>query len=427
MIYQAFDKQAAFHHSGSRIRGVFCGKRSGKTECGAIESIIWTEQQRNWNRGDVDSYAGAIIAPTTDMLRRLSMKKFLAYAKPFKFRHHQTYNEIEWHNGSMVYGISGDKPQRLEGLKLNWIWIDEVFQCSEQLFLETRARVADQRGSIWVTGSLGVQYQNPRRHWVYKYFKEKKAESVDTFEWTTADNPYFPRDELLELKDTLDPRTFRQMFEIDWNTPGSALVYDNFSELNYIKGFVIDPSRHEVSVTIDWGWNHELACLFIAYDVQRDTVTVFDEIISSRMTLDQLYARIMAKQYPISNWFCDIAGNQEREQTGKSNVQWFREKGIKMRYRQTAVNFGVALVRTYIKTGSGIIKLYIDELRCPKTIDGMLNYSYPTKDGQIVNENPLKVADDAMDSLRYYFVNRLDKAIQQTEVKQFNRWGEWKF
>ena len=98
-----------------------------------------------------------------------------------------------------------------------------------------------------------------------------------------------------------------------------------------------------------------------------------------------------------------------------------------MRYRQTAVNFGVALVRTYIKTGSGIIKFYIDELRCPKTIDGMLNYSYPTKDGQIVNENPLKVADDAMDSLRYYFVNRLDKAIQQTEVKQFNRWGEWKF
>ncbi len=427
MIYKAFDKQIEFHQSNARIRAALAGKRGGKTECGAIEAIIYTENQKGWDHNQIDPYAGAIIAPTTDMLRRLSLKKFLAYAKPFNPQFHQTFNEVTWHNGSLIYGISGDKPARLEGLKLNWIWIDEVFQCSEQLFLECRARVADQQGDIWLTGSLGVQYQNPKRHWTYKYLKENKPDTVDVFEWATSDNPYFPQDELADLKDTLDPRTFRQMFTIDWNTPGSALVYDNFSELNYIKGFVLDPSRHEVSVSIDWGWNHELACLFIAYDVQRDTVTVFDEIVSSRLTLEQLHARIMAKQYPISNWYCDIAGNQEREQTGKSNVQWFREKGIQMRYRQTAINYGVVLFRTYIKNGAGVIRFYVDELRCPKMIDGMLNYSYPTKDGQIVNENPLKVADDCVDSARYYIVNRLDKTIQQNEVKQFNRWGEWKF
>lgn len=429
IVFTPFDKQIDFMKSRktSRFRGAFAGKRGGKTEVGAIESIVFTEQKLGYKKSSIDKYLGVMVAPTTDMMRRLTLQKFLAYAKPFRHSYHITKNEIDWHNGAKIHCISGDKPNRIEGLKANWIWIDEVFQCSEQLFLECMARVADTEGHIWVTGSLGTQYANPKRHWAYKYFKEKELESFSCFEWTTADNPYFPRSELSRLKDTLDPRTFRQMFTIDWSVPGTALVYDEFTDDNIISGFVPDPTKHEISVCIDWGWSHEMAALFFAYDPVNDQVFLFDEIVGSRINLFNLHRRIMAKEYRIKRWFCDIAGNQEREALGGSNVQWFRDKGIIFDYRQTAISYGLPIVRQYILNGRGQRKLFIDK-RCEKSIDGILNYSYPEKDGIITDESPLKKNDDCMDALRYYFVNRLDPDHARPEFKEFNRWGkEWKF
>lgn len=96
---------------------------SGKTEVGAIKSILWQEQKPNYDHDGIDPFIGAIIAPTTDMLRRLSLKKFLAYAKPFIRSFNKSTHEIEWHDGSMIYGLSADKPHRLEGMKLHWGWL----------------------------------------------------------------------------------------------------------------------------------------------------------------------------------------------------------------------------------------------------------------------------------------------------------------
>lgn len=423
MIYKAFDKQRAFHLSPARIRAALAGKRGGKTECGAIESIIHAETKPGY-QGGIDPYLGVVIAPTHDMLRRLSFTKLLAYAKPFNPALHKTHYEITWPNGSMIYGISAEKPERLEGVKASWIWIDEVFQVSEQLFLESLARVSDTEGRVWCTGSLGVQYTNPKQHWVYKYFKDQPLPDTELFEWSTADNPYFPADELVRLKDTLDPKSYRQMFEICWDVQGSALVYEDFDEANLTRGYVYNPGL-ETSISIDWGWAHEMACLFFQYDQRTDTVYLFDEIVSSKLTLDKLWDRIKAKGYKINNWYCDIAGNQEREQTGYSNVNWFKQppRSISFKYRSSAINYGIPIVRSYIKNGLGQRRLIVDELRCAKSLDGIKNYSYPEKNGVILNENPIKKSDDAIDALRYFFVNRLDPNRPKDSFVEMNRWS----
>ena len=43
---------------------------------------------------------------------------------------------------------------------------------------------------------------------------------------------------------------------------------------------------------------------------------------------------------------------------------------------------------------------------CKESIDGMKRYKYPEKDGIIQNENPVKEDDDAVDMIRYYFINK---------------------
>lgn len=420
MEYNPHLHQERFHLSKARIRGAFAGKRGGKTEAGAVESLILLEQKRGYKHSEIDPYVGVIISPTSDMLRRLSLQKFLAYGKDMVRDYHQTHQEFSIYNGAKVYGISADKPQRLEGIKANFIWMDEVFQMSEQIFLEALARVSDTEGYVFCTGSLGTQYTNPKSHWCYKYFKEKPLEGSEVFEWSTADNPYYPRDEIERLKDTLDPRTFRQMFTIDWSVPGTALVYDEFDDANILENYNYNPKLKTYCV-IDWGWSHPMACLFIQYDPIKDTVYCFDEIVKSKMKLEQMYNLIMNKPYRIDEWICDIAGNQEREQTGISNVEWFKSKGIKFTYRTSTITHGVSIIRSYIKNTKSIARFFIDKSRCPKTIDNLYNYSYPEKAGVVTSENPLKVNDDAVDALRYYFVNKHDNLLERNPVQMIKR------
>lgn len=429
MIFRAFSQQREFLLSQKRIIGAFAGKRGGKTEVGAVKAIMHTEKQIGYKPNGIDPYLGIIIAPTSDMLRRLSMKKFLAYSKPFSYIEHKTHSEITWHNNSVINGISADKPQRLEGSKASWVWIDEIFQVDKQVYLEAKARISDSQGNLWVTGSLGVQYRNPKLHWVYEEFKIDPSPNMDVFEWSTAQNPFFPKEEIESLRAELDPVTFRQMFEINWDVPGSALVYDNISPSNFIRGYKYNP-LFETYVVIDWGWTHPMACLFFQYDRRNDTVYLFDEIVGSKITLEALWERIQAKYqeygkdtFKIKKWVCDIAGNQEREQTGVSNVQWFGEKprGIEFAFRASMINYGIPIVRSYIKNGLGQSKFFIDEVKCPKSVDGVKTYSYPEKNGVIISELPVKKDDDCVDGVRYFFVNILDKKLGET-FNAFNRW-----
>jgi phage terminase large subunit len=419
IAFHAFDKQKAFLNDTCRIRGAFAGKRGGKTEVGAIAAIELQQNKPNHVDKGIDPYLGAIIAPTSDMLRRLSLKKFKAYAHPFIKSHHQTTHEIKWWDDSEIYGLSASKPERIEGIKANWIWLDEVFQMSENLFLECRARLADTQGFLICTGSLGQQFVNPKLHWAYKYFKENPGDITSCHEWSTSDNPYFPKEELEDLKNTLDPETYRMMFTINWDSTPKTAVYHQFNEANIIDNYSYNPAL-PTYVSIDWGWAHEMACGFFQYDEKTDRVYLFDEIVKSKMTVEELYNQIMARPYKISGWCCDIAGNQERELVGRSNVAWFRDRGVHMKSRRSAVNNGITLVRTYVRNMKDQSRFFI-AANCRKSIDGMKQYRYPEKDGIIQNELPIKKDDDAVDMIRYFFMNYLDKSLMDTTPVMLKR------
>jgi len=292
----------------------------------------------------------------------------------------------------------------------------------EQIFTEAIARVSDTRGRIWVTGSLGVQYRNPKAHWLYKHFKEKPLDGSEIFEWSTADNPYFPAEEIDRLRDTLDPITFKQMFEICWDVQGTNLVYDSFSQDNIMPTIAYNPAL-ETSVSIDWGFAHEMACLYFQHDPRTDTIYQIDEIVASKMTLEQLWTKMQAKPYRINNYYCDIAGSQEREQTGISNIQWFKQspRNIYFKYRTSAVVHGISVVRSFIKNAKGQIRFFISEQTCPKTIDDMRNFSYDVKNGIASSEIP-KSKPDSSDAMRYYFVNRHDYTRTKDSFEELSRW-----
>jgi hypothetical protein len=431
--FKPFKQQWKLIQSPHRFKGAFCGRRSGKTQCGAVQAVMWQEQKPNsiitW--GEIDPYLGIIAAPTHEMLRDLSWKKFLSYAKPFIKRQWQSPLTIEWHDGSEIRGVSADRPERLEGKKVHWAWIDEVFQVSEQFYIEMQARTSDTLGYILSTGSLGIQYTNPKAHWAYKYFKKYKSKDVLCMEWSTIDNPYFPKDEIERLKTTLDTKTFKAMFQIDWDTIARNAVYADWSDENEVE-FEYDPSL-PVVCSIDWGWATQMACLFIQFDPSTNTIRVIDEIVGPKIKLEVLWEMIKEKGFPVHEWVCDIACNKENEQTGFANIDFFEEKWKHPRERQwvrenwnldssqfefqcrsTAVRYGIAIVRRFIRTATGRVRFFVNPKKCPLTLDSIKNYRYPEREGIVLNENPVKENDHCCDCIRYYTVCYHDDDLEKT-------------
>lgn len=439
-----------------RAFGAFAGKRGGKTEVGAVGAgaLHNINFARDWKSREIDPYLGVIAAPTYDMLDRLSWKKFKSYWRDFIKHDTKKPHTMQWHDHvereqSLIYGISADNPARIEGVKASWIWIDEVFQVSEQFFLECLARTADCGGIVICTGSLGVQFVNPKQHWAYKYFKKTQFDGFCCIEWASVENPYFKKEEIDRLAKILDPKTFAAMFKIDWDLIPKSAVYDEWSSKNEITGYKYNPAL-ETYICIDWGWTHPMSCGFYQYDRQNDIVYKFDEIFGSKIKLDSLYDRILERDWVITvkkqrqeeapngeiqtieydyitnvtKWLCDIAGNQEREQTARSNVSYFKDKwDIELDYCKSSILYGISIVRSYIKSATGRTRFFVDTEKCPETIAGLKRYAYPEKDGVIQDENPVKEDDDAVDETRYFFKNILDPDLMNDEFKDFNFFG----
>jgi hypothetical protein len=413
IVFTPFDKQREFLKSDKRIKAAFASKRSGKSNVAAIQGVLYQEQKNNYNSLSRDPFVGLIICPTYDMLRRLAMKLFVQYAEPFIKQYNRSTQEVTWHDGSLVYGLSAEKVSRLEGIKAHWAWVDESLQVNEDVYLEVLARTADTKGNIILTGSLGVQLINPKMHWCYQTFKQKENTDVELFEWRTSDNPYFPKEEIERLKETLDPQSYRAMFEMCWDTTPKAAVYYDFTDDNILTNYSYNPEL-ETYVSIDWGISHKTAVLFLQYDRTTDTVFVFDEICASRKPLDYYLKQILARTYRITGYSCDISGNQDQLQTGRSNLDFFRQHNIHFKARTSGVLYGVSLVRSYILDSKGRRRLYVSDM-CKTTLDELKNYRFQERNGMITNENPIKENDDALDALRYFFVNYLDK--RRTEPK----------
>ncbi len=419
MEFNPFDKQEQFLLDKHRVRCLFAAKRGGKSEAAYIDTIIKGVKKEGYVDNGRDPYLMAIVAPTQDMLTKLVWPKFRQFAGHLCKRFVQKPDIFEFNNGSIIYGISAEKINRMEGLKLYHIHLTEAFQMKQIALLESMARTMDTKGSIVIDGSLGPQLINPKQHWLYDTFKERDFPDAKVWEWTTLENPYVDPEEIERQKEFLDPTTFRSMYEINWDTIPLNAVYHEFSDDNIMQNYVYNPHL-PTYVSIDWGWSHPAAVGFFQYDKKTDTVYLFDEIIQSKLLLEKMHDQILAKPYKINQYCCDVAGNQEREQIGISNIKWFKSKGINFKHRRSAINYGIPIVRSFIKNAKAQTKFYVSA-NCKKSIDGLRQYRYNEKDGIIQNENPVKKDDDAVDMIRYFFVNFMDRNLTPTTARMISR------
>lgn len=416
-------KQIAFHKCNKKNRWVFGGNRSGKTECGAVETIWLARGIHPYkkNKKDVQIW---VVSLSTQVQRDVAQEKILSYLNKnwikeivmLSGRKDSPQNGIiDYISIANVFGgvskigfKSCDQGrEKFQGTSLDYVWFDE--EPPEDIYKECRMRVLDKRGEIY-----GTMTPLKGLTWVYNtiYLNEGNDEQVwcEFMEW--ADNPYLSQEEITSLtaslsKSELESRRYGKFIS------NGGLVYSEFDEsVNVIEPFKI-PKEWYDNISIDPGLNNPLSAHWYAVDYDGN-IYVIEESYEPRQTVEY-HAEKIKRICEKLNWpkasngmysaLIDSAANQKTLSAPKCVTELFYENGILVNPRVNKDLYsGINRVKSYIKNAQGLSKLFIFK-NCVNMIREIKGYFWGN------NDSPIKRDDHAMDDLRYYIMSRPENIL----------------
>lgn len=158
-------KQVEFHKCKKKNRWVFGGNRSGKTECGAVESVYMARGVHPY-RENKDNVFGWVVSLSQQVQRDVAQAKILNYLNPSWI---EDVTMLSGKKDSLKYGVidqiriknvfggtsvigfkSCDQGrEKFQGSSLDFVWFDE--EPPKDIYDECRMRVLDKKGDIFGT------------------------------------------------------------------------------------------------------------------------------------------------------------------------------------------------------------------------------------------------------------------------------------
>ncbi len=427
-------KQLAFHKCNKKNRWVFGGNRSGKTECGAVETLYMALGVHPY-RQNKDSVFGWVVSLSTQVQRDVAQAKILHYLDK---RHIVDVIMLSGKKESPEYGVidqihvknafgnisvigfkSCDQGrEKFQGSSLDFVWFDE--EPPKDIYDECRMRVLDKKGEIFgtMTPLKGLTFIHDEI-----YLNEKNSPEVwfEFMEW--ADNPFLDKDEVESLtaslsEDQLESRRYGRF------KSASGLVYPEFDpDIHVLKAPFNIPSEWQDTLSIDPGLNNPLSVHWYAVDFDGNVYVVAEHYEAGR---DISYHAQKIKE--ISNalgWkrdangkikaLIDCAANQKTLASFKSVTELFYENGINANPKVNKDLFsGIQRVKQYLKVINGKPKIFIFP-NCVNLIRELKTYRWG--EGDV----PKKIDDHALDELRYYLMNNPEFTQQKKEKTQVQK------
>lgn len=425
------EKQLVFHKNTHKNRWVFGGNRSGKTECGAVETVWYARGIHPYKENKPRD--GWVVSLSQQVQRDVAQGKILSYLKPEWI---EDIVMISGKKGSASAGIidtiyvknvfggtskigfknCDQGREKFQGTSLDYVWFDE--EPPEDIYIECKMRVIDRCGEIF-----GTMTPLKGLTWVYNtiYLNESGDTDVwyEQMEW--ADNPYLNKKEIEKLsanlsEDELVSRKYGNFAN------GTGLVYSEFDEnYNVIEPFDV-PKEWYDKISIDPGLRNPLSCHWYACDYDGN-IYVIAEHYAKEKPIDYHCEKIKEickyLNWPTRNGkiegIIDSAANQKTLASEKSVTELFYENGILANpYVNKDMFSGINKVKSYFKNALGDRKLFIFK-NCVNMIREIKGYFWGN------NDAPVKRDDHAMDELRYYIMSRpenKEKVVKKSIIKE---------
>ncbi len=426
-------KQIAFHRCKKRNRWVFGGNRSGKTECGAAETVYLARGTHPYRKNKPNVF-GWVVSPTAQVQRDVAQKKVLHYLRPDwiadivmtsgRKDSPQTgvIDQIVVKNvfgGTSVIGFKSfdQGREKFQGSSLDFVWFDE--EPPKEIYEECLMRVIDKRGDIFgtMTPLKGLTFLYEE---IYLNRKNNPEIWYEFMEW--ADNPYLSPKEIKLMESTLDESTL-QSRKLGRFCTREGLVYPEFDErVHVVQPFPVPPEWQD-NISIDPGLKNPLSAHWYAVDYD-ENVYVIAEHYAAGKDIDYHAQAIHAMSESLG-WkrdgkgrvsaLIDSAAQQRTLASQKSVAELFYERDILANPRVEKDLFsGISRVKSYLNRGNGLPHLYIFSC-CPNLIREIKSYFWGSGDA------PVKRDDHAMDELRYYLMSRPKNAPPEEEESAVKR------
>jgi predicted phage terminase large subunit-like protein len=126
---------------------------------------------------------GVIIAPTYTMLNDVIRQSIYEVAEPLLVKDDRANHIVELSGKRTVLLRSATRPDRLRGLNLDWVWIDEACYVPEDVYLIAIGRLRQHPSRYWLTTTP------VKASWVYERFVAG-GEPISITHAPTLCNPY---------------------------------------------------------------------------------------------------------------------------------------------------------------------------------------------------------------------------------------------
>lgn len=415
--------QHALWKCDKRFIVVPAGRRSGKTEL-AKRKLIKTALKHNSSNNGKYVFA----APTHTQAREIYWADTKAFVptdalltpeKPWKSISESSSSIFLW-NGAKIQIAGMDRPERAEGTPIDGIVLDEYGNMKKETWTEhirPALSTPDRLGWAWLIG-----VPEGRNHY-YERAKEAMAlhdretsweDSWAYFHWFSSDilSPY----EISAAMRDLDELTYRQEYEGSFiNFTGRA--YYNFTrEANANRRVEYDP---ELDLVFCFDFNvspgtataiqeHSIGtCVVGEVYIPRNsnTLRVCDKLISMYGNHKQKVwvcgdatggARGSAKVMG-SDW--DLVQSRLKPVFGDKLIFRVAKSNPKERSRVNAVN-------SRCKSMDGDIRLFVDPMNCPKTVDDFENVVVVEGGSGEIDKSADPTKTHLTDGIGYYIVFR---------------------
>ena len=409
-------KQLEFHKCNKKNRWVFGGNRSGKTECGAVETIYLARGIHPYKKNKPISCW--VVSLSKQVQRDVAQEKILHYLrkdwieKVVMASGRSDSAESGITDFILVRNVFGSLSkigfkscdqgrEKFQGSSLDFVWFDE--EPPYDIYQECRMRVLDKKGMIF-----GTMTPLKGLTWVYNeiYLNENNDSEVWHIEMEWADNPYLDKDEIEAMtkslsQDELESRRYGKFMQC------GGLVYSEFDEnVNVIDPFDV-PKEWQDNISIDPGLNNPLSAHWYCEDYDGNVYVVAEHYAQGK---DVYYHANKIKEICQKlDWhytngkisaLIDSAAMQRTLASSKSVVDLFYENDILVNPRVNKDMFsGINTVKRYLKDGEGKPHLFIFR-NCTNLIREIKSYWWGD------NDLPIKRDDHCLDEMRYYLMDK---------------------
>jgi hypothetical protein len=140
-------------------------------------------------------------------------------------------------NGSRIYFRSAEKPETIRGLSIDYCFLDEAQDISDDAFNKAILPTLTAKGKKCLIAGTPKS-----KNWFYQYFQRGEEQNYNSYTAPSSISPYVSEDFLKEQQESLPPSIYEQEFEAKWQE-GDGEVFSNIDSVCILEEWVRATSK----------------------------------------------------------------------------------------------------------------------------------------------------------------------------------------